>query len=285
MMRRVRPITVPISRCRHFCAFRYGSRTFNPYENYLVGLHQGVPRGELQQRFEDFIRYFRPRTFGEVFDIELSRRVPLWLYPWSVAECTDPDRGWLAEPDEVPDIITHFCEKGVLRSRIAEEYRWLEGAYESISKRGYRPRENSYVEAFELNNGNESVYVLTDGNHRVSALAALGHRDVMIKITQSVRWNGGSYLRWPRVRDGTYREKDAMALCAVYFAGVNGFRRSSRPAVFLAESPPRSASAATRGLPGVSASPFSRFSERLRRAARRAHSAVSRVFKRKGQVR
>ncbi|MHB8835451.1 MAG: hypothetical protein ACYC9Y_07060 [Candidatus Methylomirabilia bacterium] len=245
-----------------------------------MGLHQDVPRGELQQRFEDFIRYFRPRTFGEVFDIDLSQRVPLWCYPWSAAACANPDRGWLAEPDEVPDIITHFCEKGVLRARIAEEYRWLEGAYESISKRGYRPCENSYVEAFELNNGNESVYVLTDGNHRVSALAALGHRDVMIRITQSVRWNGDSYRNWPRIRDGTYGVKDAMALCAVYFVGVNGFRRSERPAAILTEPPPRSAPAATGGIPGKRASAFSRVSGRLRGV----RSAISSAFGRRGKV-
>src|SRR5688572_9387529 len=57
-------VSVPIDRCRHYNGYKYGSSTFNPYENYIVGMHRGLDRDVLRDRFEDFLRYFRPRDFG-----------------------------------------------------------------------------------------------------------------------------------------------------------------------------------------------------------------------------
>lgn len=278
MLKRARAAVVPISRCRHFCGFRYGSDSFNPYENYLVGLHRGVPRGELRAQLEDFVRHFRPRSFGEVFGIELSRHVPLWVYPWDPAGRDEAGRGWVAEPDDVPDILTHFCERGVLASRIDEECRWLERAYERMSAQGYRPREHSFAEAFELSDARDRVYVLTDGNHRVGALAALGHQDVMIKVVRSVRFGDDVVPRWPRVRDGTYGERDAMALCETYIAGTSGFQRSVRPAAILENGARRSAPALAAAGTGRSSGGPSRLLEKLRGAVRRARSAVARAL-------
>lgn len=226
-------VTVPIDRCRHFCAFKYGSETFNPYENYVVGLQRGQPLDDLRQRFEDFLMYFRPRDFGEVFDIELSRHIPLWIYPWHRGHNFSPNNGWLSDLDEVPDIITHFCEQGIKRSRIEEEYFWLERAYTTVSAHGYQPHSNSFVEAFELKNEGESVFIITDGNHRISALAALGYQEVNIKLSRRAQVNGKDYKKWPQVRLGTYSEQDALDIFNVYFVGVDGFRRSSQPAKIL----------------------------------------------------
>lgn len=226
-------VTVPINRCRHYCAFKYGSGTFNPYENYVVGLHQGQSLDDLRQRFEDFLMYFRPRGFGEMFNIELSRHIPLWIYPWHRGQEFSLDNGWLSDLDKVPDIITHFCEQGIKRSRIEEEYFWLERAYATISAHGYQPYSNSFAEAFELKNEGESVFIITDGNHRISALAALGYQEVKIKLSRRAQVNGKNYKEWPQVRLGTYSEQDALDIFNVYFVGVDGFRRSSQPARIL----------------------------------------------------
>jgi hypothetical protein len=226
---------VPISQCRHYCAFKYGSESFNPYENYIIGLHKGVPIVELRRTFEDFLMYYRPHNFGEVFGIELSRQVPLWVYPWQHDQNFNLKKGWPINLNEVPDIITHFCEQGIKRSRIEEEYFWLERAYTTILRHGYQPSDNSFIEAFELNTENESVFILTDGNHRVSALTALGHKEVMIKVTRSIRWNSETHKKWPQVRLGIYSEQDARKLLKVYFVGIDGFNRANRPAKILEE--------------------------------------------------
>jgi hypothetical protein len=226
-------IIVPINQCRHYCAFRYGCKSFNPYENYIIGLHEGISLVEIRKRFDDFLMYFRPRSFGEVFGIEMSRHVPLWVYPWSHGQFIDTNAGWRDILAEVPDIITHFCEQGIQRSRIEEEYFWLEQAYTSISKYGYQPNSYSFIEAFELKKGNENVYVLTDGNHRISALSALGHKHVLIKVSRSIKWNGKNHQKWNQVRLGTYSEQDAIQLFNVYFTGVNNFKRSNQPAKII----------------------------------------------------
>jgi hypothetical protein len=226
-------ITVRIDRCRHYCAFRYGSGSFNPYENYAVGLVEGTSRAELHRSFEEFLMYYRPRDFGEVFGITLSRRVPLWIYPWRKDPVFDPDNGWVENIDDVPDIITHFCSQGIKRSKIDEEYFWLERAYAAVSSRGYRPEAETYVEAHEFTKKGESVYLLTDGNHRVSSMAALGHEEVAVRVTATVRWDGGNHRDWPQVLVGTYSEEDALNVFNVYFAGVDGIMRSEHPASII----------------------------------------------------
>jgi len=179
--------------------------------------------------------YFRPRNFGEVFGIQFSRPIPFWIYPWHYGQCTNPNYGWLDNLSEVPDIMTHFCKIGIKRSRIEDEYFWLERAYEMILRQGYRPQKNSYIEAFELSNENESVFIIKDGNHRISALAVLGYQEVIVKLSRSSQIYFRDYRKWPQVRFGTYSEQDAIDLVNVYFAGVDGFKRSDLAAKILDE--------------------------------------------------
>src|SRR5205807_425920 len=120
-------ITVPINCCRHYCGYRYGSSAFNPYENYIVGLHRQCDVAALRADFDDYLRHFRPRTFGDLFGISFSNPIALWVYPWD--ESPDSHGGWWAKPEDVGDIMTQFCDEGIRRSHINDEYHWLERAY------------------------------------------------------------------------------------------------------------------------------------------------------------
>src|SRR5437773_9245947 len=71
-----RPITIPINACRHYNAYRYGSSSFNPYENYVDGLHRQRAVESLREAFEDFLRHFRPRSFSDLLQTSFSKHVP-----------------------------------------------------------------------------------------------------------------------------------------------------------------------------------------------------------------
>jgi len=226
-------LTVPIERCRHYNGYKYGSSAFNPYENYIVGLHRGVDRAALRDRFEDFLRYFRPRDLGELLQVPLSGQVPMWVYPWDANAPIRPNGGWLDDPANVVDIITHFCDRGILRSKVDREYFWLEGAHNTIATMGYQPRRFSYITVFELRDGGESVFIVKDGNHRLGSLVAFGHTHVLVARDECDIIDVSRHAGWPHVVSGLYSPADAVALFRKYFQGVDDFPRSARPATIL----------------------------------------------------
>jgi hypothetical protein len=230
---RPRLVSIPIDRCRHYNGYKYGSAAFNPYENYIVGMQQGVDRTVLRSRFEDFLMHFRPRDLGELLQVPLSRKVPMWVYPWDARAPIRPNGGWIDTAAAIEDIITHFSEQGIQRSKIAGEYFWLERAFETIAAQGYRPEQFSYINVLELRDGNESVYIVKDGNHRLSSLVAIGHTHVVVSLDGNETVDLARCERWPHVISGLYSPADARALVRRYLRGVGGFRRSSTPATIL----------------------------------------------------
>lgn len=227
-------ISIPINHCRHYCGFRYGCNSFNPYEQYILGLHNNQSLELLRQRFEDFLMYYRPQNFGEVFGIEVSKHIPLWIYPWHNTSDFDINNGWLESVDDVIDIITHFSHQGVKRSQINQEYKWLEGAYHSISSIDYQPQKYDYIEVLKLTRqDNQSVFVVKDGNHRLSSLVALGHSEVLVKSYAIEQIKEQDCYNWKQVQLGNYTVEDALKIFNIYFAGSEDFKRAENPAVIL----------------------------------------------------
>jgi hypothetical protein len=233
--RRPRPqlLTIPIERCRHYNGYKYGSSAFNPYENYIVGMHQGIDRAVLRARFEDFLRYFRPRDLGELLQVPLSQPVPMWVYPWDAWAPIRPNGGWLDTATSVEDIITHFSAEGIQRSKIDGEYFWLERALATIATIGYQPEQFSFIDVLELRDGGESVYIVKDGNHRLSSLVAFGHTHVVVSRDANETVDVEQCTRWPHVSSGLYSPADARALVRAYFNGVGDFPRALTPATIL----------------------------------------------------
>jgi hypothetical protein len=232
---RLQLMSIPIDRCRHYNGYKYGSSSFNPYENYIVGMQQGVERTVLRARFEDFLLHFRPRDLGELLQVPLSRAVPMWVYPWDARAPIRPNGGWLDSAASVEDIITHFSEHGIQRSKIAGEYFWLERAFDTIAMQGYRPEQFSYMNVLELRDGDQSVYIVKDGNHRLSSLVAVGHTHVVVSHDANETVDVAKCARWPHVMSGLYSPADARALVRAYFTGVSDFPRAAVPAVILEE--------------------------------------------------
>jgi len=228
-------VSIPIDRCRHYNGYKYGSSAFNPYENYIVGLQQGVDRAVLRARFEDFLLHFRPRDLGELLQARLSRAVPMWVFPWEARAPIRPNGGWLETAESVEDIITHFSEQGIQRSKIAGEYFWLERAFDTIGRMGYQPEQFSYINVLELRDGSESVYIVKDGNHRLSSLVAFGHTHVVVSLDLNETVDLARCAWWPRVVSGIYTVADARALARTYFNGIGDFPRALVPAAILEE--------------------------------------------------
>lgn len=221
---------VAISDCVHYCAFRYGRNEFNPYEQYIVGLSEGRPVADLRQKFMDFILHYRPNYIGEALGISGCEPVDLWLLPWKSWLKLFKRGGWQSSAHDAVDIMTHFSVEGVSWMMICKEFEWLERAWVSISENGYQPDRYGYIEVFELRKGADSRFLVEDGNHRLSALHALGFKRVKV-IHRFMHKANHSYLRfWPLVLSGHISKADALAILNAYWCGNNRPFRSEHPA-------------------------------------------------------
>ncbi|MBX3354368.1 MAG: hypothetical protein KF724_01565 [Phycisphaeraceae bacterium] len=224
----LQPVTVEIRQCVHYAAFRYGHSEYHPYERYLIRLHRGDPIESIREEFHEFLRHFRPRHMGELLGVQLSRRYPLWSFPWLGFWPTlriRRDTGWHTHPRDVPDVITHFSEGGISRARIELEYGWLHGAYDALVREGYRPDlyGRPRVQLLKALDGRVAALVL-DGNHRIGTLSALGHERIEVDHAPADTIDESHLDRWWGVRLRRYRRDDARRVLHAYFEGNHAIR-------------------------------------------------------------
>lgn len=223
---------VPIRDCVHFGAFRYGCGDVNPYEEYAMALVRGGAGA--RAKFTAFLQHYRPRELGAALGVQLSRTYGLWQFPWEPAvpgsDAGTP--GWVDDPNDATDIITHFSERGILKFRIEEEFLWAEKLCYSLQRRGFAPRPGERpIEAQELVRSDGAIrYLIIDGNHRISALAARGDKTVTVRSATALAVREAEVTRWPRVRDGSFSAEDAARVLRAYFDGNQRTRTTEVPA-------------------------------------------------------
>jgi hypothetical protein len=233
-----RRVTVPVAQCVHYGAFRYGCGEPHPYETYACKLIRDSDRGGARAWLVEFLRHYRPRHFGEAIGADLGQRHGLWHYPW--ARRRPADDGWFEDPLGFPDIVTQFCEEGIPWFRIEQEFFWLERSIFSIRRHGYREQKPGIVARKLVRADGTESFLILDGNHRLSALVALGHREVSLSYLPAATVREESCSDWRQVREGRFTKDDARAVLRSYFEGNPRWRTSPVPAPLL-ETPPREA--------------------------------------------
>jgi hypothetical protein len=221
--------TVAIADCVHFCAYRYGRGETNPYEQYAIGLAAGEPLEDVRAKFVGYLRHFRPRDLGEALGVDLSRAYPLWALPWRTPRQVARNAGWHESARAVVDVMTYFSAAGIPEAVLRREYHWHEDAFATIARDGYRPADFSYITARELR-GDRPAYLVTDGNHRLSALSALGRETVEIKLPFATTIHRAHVDRWPLVRSGMMARGDALRVFDAYVDGHRAPARAETPA-------------------------------------------------------
>ena len=210
--------TVRISDCAHFCAYRYGRDEINPYETYARGLARERPLDEIRAEFADYLRHFRPAHLSEALGVPLSREYPLGYLPWRTPRQVSARPGWHPRAADIVDVMTYFSAEGIPASGLHKEFAWHENAFLAMRRDGYQPRRFGYITVRELR-GTRSVYLVTDGNHRLSALSALGHVDVIVAQPPGAVVDRGTADRWPLVKAGLVDLDDALRIFDAYLDG------------------------------------------------------------------
>lgn len=84
-----------------------------------------------------------------------------------------------------------------------------------------------------MTDGQSRAYLVEDGNHRLSALVALGVRDVLVQQLPIDTVALAQLPTWPQVQSGYYLPAEAEQLLRVYLRGMDGFPRSAVPATMI----------------------------------------------------
>ena len=226
---------VPLDRCYHYRGYRYGGFGNNPYEDFILGLAGGGQAEILRREFAWRVLNCRARSMGEALQIDIIDW-PLWEYPWARRPASS--RREFDEPRDNPDVMCHFSAPGVLASHINREFGWLEGAWRNISGQGYRPRQYGFVRCVELDAGEASSYLVVDGNHRLSALHALGETSLEVELLRFRKVRRDRAEAWPRVRDGSIGLGHALRVFDRYFAQRNPPLVARHPAALIADAAP-----------------------------------------------
>ena len=208
---------VAIQDCVHFRGFRYGGYGNNLYEDYILGLRDGLDIRSLRERFIERVLALQGNDWSDVLNLSLSKRYPAWDFPWSfVRHGTRSVFSALTNPDPV----CHFVPEGVLASKLNHEFFWLTRAWR-IMANGYRPEHFSYVRVLALRRGGAYRYIVLDGNHRVAALHAHGATGLSVQCAR-VGVRDKSYARfWPGVLTGNFRYDDVLRIFDRYFLETN----------------------------------------------------------------
>lgn len=205
-------VDVPIAACVHYRGFRYGGFSNHLYEDYAVGLAQGVSPETLRRQFVRRLLGLQADHFGAALGLPLSRRYPSWDYPWNPAQ---PIQAYTAATN--PDPVCHWTPDGILASKVNYEFGWHENAFQSIREHGYQPDTFSYIRVLEFIGRRTTRYLVKDGNHRLASMQALGQ--TMCRVRVDRRW----YLReplapfWPGTLFRGYTIADARLIFGRYF--------------------------------------------------------------------
>jgi hypothetical protein len=211
---------VRVDACVHFCGYRYGRSMVNPYERYSLDLAAGMPLEDVRRRFVDYLLRYRPTGLADAFGITLSQHQPLWRLPWRDPDRALGDPGWVDSPDAVVDVMSFFCAAGVPQRVLEREFAWHENAFRRMRDEGYQPDQHDHIRVREFRRGQESVFLVLDGNHRLSSLSALGVEQVEVRQAPGTRVLRSEVASWPLVRRGVVTREDALAVFDAYFTGV-----------------------------------------------------------------
>ena len=169
---------------------------------------------------------FRPENLQVAFgltgeDVGALGQMPVHVYnpilPWSVPDARTRLEGDQLNIDFVPIPPRDFHRCGpVADEHGAVEWKRITTLYDVMKKVGYRPEryDDGYIRGFLFKDGDEYRFQATAGQHRLAALAALGHQTVRVKLQPGMPAvvDRAQLAEWPWVQRKLYTETQALRI-------------------------------------------------------------------------
>ncbi|MCB1759279.1 MAG: hypothetical protein KDI68_05785, partial [Gammaproteobacteria bacterium] len=212
---------LPLERCRTIIQQRYDDR-----DNVFVACARQLLAGDraaAEKLLHDYYAGFQPASLYDCFhhsrQVEplgevRSRQHPtsLIIPPWDAMRRRD--RARIERKSTVHPMIGPQTEATIKRH--LERY---QAVCDSIRVNGYQPQLFGHIQGHVLDSGDDAVFVVTSGKHRMAVLAALGVDSVPVTFKRNMpRLFSRSQSRyWPNVVSGFYAEAEAEAVFDGFF--------------------------------------------------------------------
>ena len=216
-------LNIKIEKCRD----QYASSYYNDFHPFVETLKEYEKNKELKYEdsvLKDFYDNFQPRNSEEALFVKKGRAPGL-------------RKGWIGNPwvftKERKIIFTeargetrpggnHFHGPNTIAFG-QEELSRLKINYENLKFFGYLPEmfADGYITGYLLLKGNDYRFVITEGQHRIAALAALGYNEIVCRLDQRderpqiVEFK--DIRNWPQVANGVFNRPLAEKIFNRYF--------------------------------------------------------------------
>jgi mRNA-degrading endonuclease HigB of HigAB toxin-antitoxin module len=125
-----------------------------------------------------------------------------------------------SDDELMPDSDSYHCGPRN-KDQIMKEITRLTQIYQSISRSGYKPDiyDDGYIRGNFVSNGNNWIFHVTGGNHRLATIAELDYKWLTVRLQpgrpKNINLNNLKCL--PAIRSGAILESEASALYEPYF--------------------------------------------------------------------
>ena len=217
------------------CVDLYGAGYVGDFQHFIEVLKEYQENRELE--YEDsvlkaYYDRFQPKNMEEALFIQKGRAPRLghgWIgYPW------DWDKSlkvvYTQSPQETrPGGNHHF---GPNTDQFGEtEFKRLVPLYVILKEQGYHPElfADGYISGYLLVKGDDYRFVVTEGQHRMACLAALGYEKIRCRFSNQpqfphvVLWE--DVKKWPQVANGAYSVNLALKVFERFFMDGVGRER------------------------------------------------------------
>lgn len=219
--------TVPVDRCLYPYGYSFGPKGWHPFVATLRAYARDRSLTYERSPLQAFYERFQPASVLELLYppevVSRRRGSPLGSFPLSEFEAFLPWHGKPAPRRSETELPAHYGHQGygpVSPEKGELEFERLRATFESIERRGYRPREiaGGDITGYFLTDADRFRFIIRAGQHRMAALAALGHERVQVAFTADhcrlvdVR----TVSLWPLVRNGPYDRELAELLVDMF---------------------------------------------------------------------
>ncbi|NLJ57131.1 MAG: hypothetical protein GX334_08840, partial [Firmicutes bacterium] len=210
------------------CTDMHGAGYVNDWHHFVEVLkdYQGNPALQYSDSvLKGYYERFCPKNQEEALFVRRGRASQLrpgWIgYPWY----WDKSKKVIfeREPGETrPGGNHHFGPSTDKFGRA--EFGRLVHLYNLLKQQGYHPElfSDGYISGYLLLKGSDYRFVVSEGQHRIACLAALGYEKIRCRFTQKPEYPRTVVFRdvkkWPQVANGVYSRNLALKVFERFFA-------------------------------------------------------------------
>lgn len=224
-------LRVSLDKCRDLQATAY----INDFHPFVEVLKEYEKKNDLKYEnsiLKKFYDNFQPKNSEEAFFVKKGR-APGLRKGWTNRPWDNPREGRLVFVDKAVETRlggNHF--HGPNTEEFGEsEFKRLVKVYNTMKNIGYYPEmfTDGYITGYLLLKENDYRFVVTEGQHRVAALAALGYNEIVCRFNQRdvypqiVKFEG--LKKWRQVANGFFNRPLATKIFERFFEENVGWEK------------------------------------------------------------